>query len=524
VTVRTDGTDRLSAGAVARSMTAAAAGHGAGQVTWFLSLIVLGAIAGPPGVRHGRRRPRGGQFRNAPDGRRHRRQHRVHTAPRPGQIRSSMRLNLALGAVMTAALVVLARPITERFASGGDPRVLQWLAPAIALHAFAVVPIALLRKQMQFGRQSAATFVAYTVAGATAVGWGCSAPASGRSWCAWCSTRVCSLRRAWRSPGLSCEEAGLQRSRARGRRAGGWGLVLRPGARQLRRIQRGLPHRGALQPTPSSWASTRSPSSSPLRRCDSSPGRSAGAVLRVGRDRRRRGRAAAARHLAATGIVADVAVRRSRCRRGTGRPAGVHWATSGARWCRRSRCSWSQACCTACSTSGAEFLSGTGNVDVRGAPGAGLGVADGRVYCCSSSRDTGWSVPPGCTSGCSCRWPSRRLVLGARRLSATVRDLLMPSTTVVGAVALQVVVTSICLVVLDRMDVAGHRRAAVVAASPGCRRRRVVALDRSRRPVAVAGRVVVVQPAAKREAEGGAGDPAVSSGTSIRPTRRWCRC
>jgi len=81
-------------------------------------------------------------------------------------------LNLLLGAVATIALVVLATPITEQFAAGGDPEVLRWLSIAIGLHAVSVVPVAVLRRKMAFGRAALTSFVAYTTGGLVAVAIG----------------------------------------------------------------------------------------------------------------------------------------------------------------------------------------------------------------------------------------------------------------------------------------------------------------------------------------------------------------
>jgi O-antigen/teichoic acid export membrane protein len=464
VTVRTDGTDRLSAGAVARSMTAAAAGHGAGQVTWFLSLIVLGAILDPQAfgtVAAGlvvvnsatllMGAGTGGSIVSTPQ-------------LAPGQIRSSMRLNLALGAVMTVALVVLARPITERFASGGDPRVLQWLAPAIALHAFAVVPIALLRKQMQFGRQSAATFVAYTVAGATAVGLGLLGAG------VWSLVvrmvlyegllAAASVALAWsllRGGGSAIEDEGGAE-----REGGVWFFVLALANFVAFNADYLIVGRFSDAEQLGLYSLAFLIAFAPLRQFSwqiggvlfsaSAATADAGAVRRRLATSLRLGSSLMLPFVVPAVVVAPV----------------VLPAVLGEEW--RAMVPAFQVLVVAgvlhgVLNVGAEFLSGTGNVDVRGILALVWALAMVAVLLLVVPRyglvGAAWVhlvlfVPlAGATA-----------VLGARRLSASVRELLVPSTTVVGAVALQVAVTSICLFGLHRMD-APDGLAAVVAASIG---------------------------------------------------------
>jgi len=58
----------------------------------------------------------------------------------------------ATGIVLTLLFVALATPIAHKFAKGSDPNALRALAPIIALIAVAIVPTALLTKNMQFKR------------------------------------------------------------------------------------------------------------------------------------------------------------------------------------------------------------------------------------------------------------------------------------------------------------------------------------------------------------------------------------
>ena len=101
---------------------------------------------------------------------------------------------------------------------------------------------------------------------------------------------------------------------------------------------------------------------------------------------------------------------------------------------------------------GAEFLSGTGNVDLRGRLAltwaAGMVVLLLVVVPRHGLIGAAWVhlalfVPLAAATA----------VFGAKRLSSTMRELLMPMAPVVGAVAAQVVVTAVCGVALGRLEV-----------------------------------------------------------------------
>jgi O-antigen/teichoic acid export membrane protein len=73
----------------------------------------------------------------------------------------------ATGIVLTVLFAALATPIADKFAKGSDPAALRALAPIIALIAVAIVPTALLTKNMQFKRIALITISA-SFAGAVA--------------------------------------------------------------------------------------------------------------------------------------------------------------------------------------------------------------------------------------------------------------------------------------------------------------------------------------------------------------------
>jgi O-antigen/teichoic acid export membrane protein len=462
VTIGTQDPDRLSGTAVARSMTAAAAGHGAGQVTWFLSLIVLGALLDPQAfgtvaaglvVVNSATLLMGAGTGGS-----------IVSTPRlaPGQIRSSMRLNLVLGAVMTAVLVVLAGPITDRFASGGDPRVLQWLAPAIAFHAVAVVPIALLRKQMNFGRQSAATFVAYTVAGVTAVALGA---AGAGVWSLVVRVvlyegllAVASVLLAWKL--LDGRLASIEDADGGSRREGGtWFFVLALANFVAFNADYLIVGRFTDAEQLGLYSLAFLIAFAPLRQFSwqiggvlfsaSAAADDVGAVRRRLATSLRLGSSLMLPFVVPAVVLAPV----------------VLPAVLGERW--SDMVPAFQVLVVAgvlhgVLNIGAEFLSGTGNVDLRGL--LSLAWALGMVVLLlvvvpryglvgAALVHLGLFVPLAVATA----------VLGARRLSATMRELMMPMATVVGAVGLQTVSTVLCIAVLRGFDLPDAATAALSA-------------------------------------------------------------
>lgn len=163
------GAQRASAPAIVTSMSYMAGGQLIGQVVWFGSLIILGIILDPsafgtvtaglvivsaaiPLLGAGS----GGSL----------------IATRrlaPGQIWSSVRLNLSIAVAFALVLILLADLIVDLFAAGGDPAVLRWLSLAIVFHALTIVPLTLLKKTMRFGRHTLVDVGAFTGAGTLAV-------------------------------------------------------------------------------------------------------------------------------------------------------------------------------------------------------------------------------------------------------------------------------------------------------------------------------------------------------------------
>jgi PST family polysaccharide transporter len=76
----------------------------------------------------------------------------------------------AVGFALTMLVVLLAAPITDRFARGSDPTALRMLAPIIFLVALWIVPDALLKKALCFKRIAIANAAAVVMASIAAVG------------------------------------------------------------------------------------------------------------------------------------------------------------------------------------------------------------------------------------------------------------------------------------------------------------------------------------------------------------------
>jgi O-antigen/teichoic acid export membrane protein len=80
--------------------------------------------------------------------------------------------NMITGVALTGAIALLAGPIIDAFAPGGDADALRFLALSVALSAFAPVPMALLQKGLYFKRHAAVMGGAATIASIIAIGAG----------------------------------------------------------------------------------------------------------------------------------------------------------------------------------------------------------------------------------------------------------------------------------------------------------------------------------------------------------------
>ena len=75
----------------------------------------------------------------------------------------------AAGFALTMLLVLLAAPITDRFAKGADPTALRVLAPIIFLMALCIVPHGLLKRALRFKRMAIVNVAAVVIASIAAV-------------------------------------------------------------------------------------------------------------------------------------------------------------------------------------------------------------------------------------------------------------------------------------------------------------------------------------------------------------------
>ncbi|MET0698649.1 MAG: oligosaccharide flippase family protein [Mycobacterium sp.] len=76
---------------------------------------------------------------------------------------------MATAVVLAVAMSAAAGPVVDRFATGGDVAAVAALALCLPLHAIAVVPTALLQRQMQFRRLASLTGVANVLSALVAV-------------------------------------------------------------------------------------------------------------------------------------------------------------------------------------------------------------------------------------------------------------------------------------------------------------------------------------------------------------------
>ena len=80
------------------------------------------------------------------------------------EVTRSVATNVAIALVVALVVAVLAGPIVDAFADGGDPRVVRALFLSIVTYAFAIVPLALLQKELSFKKHAAVTAAAAFVA------------------------------------------------------------------------------------------------------------------------------------------------------------------------------------------------------------------------------------------------------------------------------------------------------------------------------------------------------------------------
>ncbi|MFL5828984.1 MAG: oligosaccharide flippase family protein [Solirubrobacteraceae bacterium] len=87
-----------------------------------------------------------------------------------GHLRRAVLRTGSAALVMCAVAAVLAGPIMRLFAPGGNPNVLRVMLLAVVLAAFSIVPMALLKKMLQFRRQALVLIGAAIAASVLAIG------------------------------------------------------------------------------------------------------------------------------------------------------------------------------------------------------------------------------------------------------------------------------------------------------------------------------------------------------------------
>lgn len=84
-------------------------------------------------------------------------------------LRRALAFNVATGLALTLAVAALAGPFVDAFAEGGQPNAIRFLALAVVLSALAPVPMAILQRNLDFKRQATVLGGAATVASMAAI-------------------------------------------------------------------------------------------------------------------------------------------------------------------------------------------------------------------------------------------------------------------------------------------------------------------------------------------------------------------
>jgi len=153
----------LTGHALAKAITWAGASNGVSQIAWFGSLIVLGALLPPQSfgsVAIGLVIANAAMlFQDAGS----RGSIIVAKQLRAAEIRRTIILNVGAGLGLALALGLLAGPIINNFAAGGDPQVLRIIVLSVAVRALAIAPVAILQRTMRFKQ------IAIALAGSTLI-------------------------------------------------------------------------------------------------------------------------------------------------------------------------------------------------------------------------------------------------------------------------------------------------------------------------------------------------------------------
>jgi O-antigen/teichoic acid export membrane protein len=84
-------------------------------------------------------------------------------------LRYALAVNVTVGIVVSVSVIALADPLVALLLPGSDPAVLRWLMVAVALHAFSVVPMAVLQKNLNFKAETTIVLVSSFTTAAAAI-------------------------------------------------------------------------------------------------------------------------------------------------------------------------------------------------------------------------------------------------------------------------------------------------------------------------------------------------------------------
>jgi O-antigen/teichoic acid export membrane protein len=90
----------------------------------------------------------------------------------PAELRGAVALNAGVGLLASAAIAAAAGPITGAFASGGDVTAIRVLSAGVFLYALGITPLALLQKHLRFKRFAGANVAAATLSSAAGIAAG----------------------------------------------------------------------------------------------------------------------------------------------------------------------------------------------------------------------------------------------------------------------------------------------------------------------------------------------------------------
>lgn len=166
---RPSGVAEISGKALARAASWVWSGHIVGQIAWFGSLIVLGALLPPSAfgsvaiglvIANAAALVQDAGARGT-----------IVLAPRvrPRDVARTVAINVGVGIAVAAAVGAAAGPIVAHFDAGANVAVFRVLVLSVAVRALAIAPMAVLQRTMQFKLQASVLATSMLVAAAASI-------------------------------------------------------------------------------------------------------------------------------------------------------------------------------------------------------------------------------------------------------------------------------------------------------------------------------------------------------------------